>query len=114
MLHNSRRAFLAEVGSGMLVAGLGPAAARDLGLAAPREDEPHALSFGGLESLVALLHETPVEKLLPLLVGRLRDGTDLRTLVAAAALANARTFGGEHYQGFHTFMALAHRRIGCA
>src|SRR5262249_13360565 len=25
----------------------------------------------------------------------------------AAALANARTFGGEHYQGFHTFMALA-------
>src|SRR5262249_4951389 len=64
-------------------------------------------SFGGLEPLVALLQETPVEKLLPLLVGRLRDGSDLRTLVAAAALANARTFGGEHYQGFHTFMALA-------
>jgi len=30
----------------------------------------------------------------------------LKTLVAAAALANARTFGGEDYIGFHTFMAL--------
>ena len=29
------------------------------------------------------------------------------TLVAAAALANARTFGGEDYTGFHTLMALA-------
>jgi hypothetical protein len=28
-------------------------------------------------------------------------------LVAAAALANARTFGGEDYVGFHTMMALA-------
>src|SRR5262249_61382518 len=28
-------------------------------------------------------------------------------LVPAVALANARTFGGEYYQGFHTFMALA-------
>jgi hypothetical protein len=30
-----------------------------------------------------------------------------RRLVAAAALANARTFGGEDYVGFHTMMALA-------
>ena len=107
MSRNSRRAFLADVGSGMLVAGLGTAAALDLGLATSRaEDEPRDLSFGKLEPLVALLQETRIEKLLPLLVGRLRDGTDLRTLVAAAALANARTFGGEHYQGFHAFMAL--------
>src|SRR5205807_1654181 len=28
------------------------------------------------------------------------------TLVAAGALANARCFGGKHYEGFHTFMAL--------
>src|SRR5690606_31765211 len=33
-------------------------------------------------------------------------GTDLRRLTAAAALANARGFGGEHYRGYHTFMAL--------
>jgi hypothetical protein len=31
----------------------------------------------------------------------------LRKLVAAAAFANARTFGGEDYVGFHTMMALA-------
>src|SRR5205085_2467466 len=31
----------------------------------------------------------------------------LREVVAAAALANARTFGGEDYVGFHAFMALA-------
>jgi len=31
----------------------------------------------------------------------------LRRLTAAAALANARTFGGEDYIGFHTMMALA-------
>src|SRR5262249_44012413 len=34
-------------------------------------------------------------------------GTELRRLVSAAALANARTFGGEDYVGFHTLMALA-------
>ena len=53
------------------------------------------------------MQETPPDKLQPLLVARLRDGTDLRELVAAAALANARTFGGEDYTGYHTLMALA-------
>src|SRR5262249_4236783 len=38
---------------------------------------------------------------------RLRDGTELRDLVAAAALANSRKFGGEDYIGFHTLMAMA-------
>src|SRR5262249_42464242 len=42
-----------------------------------------------------------------LLVQRLNGGTELKELVAAAALANARTFGGEDYIGFHTMMALA-------
>ena len=103
-----RRAFLEDVGRGMLIAGLGPALACDLGLAPARADEePGVLSFGKLESLVARLQETPLDKLLPLLVEQLRNGTELRELAAAAALANARTFGGEHYQGFHTFMALA-------
>jgi hypothetical protein len=45
--------------------------------------------------------------LLPGLVEKLRSGTDLNRLLAAAALANARTFGGEDYVGFHTMMALA-------
>ena len=53
------------------------------------------------------MQETPTNRLLPLLVERLRSGTELRELVAAAALANAGTFAGEDYVGFHTVMALA-------
>jgi hypothetical protein len=53
------------------------------------------------------MQETPVNKLLPRLVEALQTGTELRTLVAAAALANARTFGGQDYTGYHAFMALA-------
>src|SRR5262249_28598173 len=49
---------------------------------------------------------TPLERLLPALVEKHQAGTDLRTLTAAAALANARTFGGHDYIGFHTIMAL--------
>src|SRR5687767_15474975 len=53
------------------------------------------------------MQETPADHLLGKLAEKLQSGTDLRTLVAAAALANARTFGGEDYVGFHTLMALA-------
>ncbi len=104
----NRRQFLAEVGEGMLVASVGCAAAVEMGLASARADEaPASLAFGPLEPLVALMQETPANRLLPLLVERLRAGTELRQLVAAAALANARTFAGEDYIGFHTVMALA-------
>src|SRR5215207_9272644 len=104
----TRRDFLADVGRGMLVAGLGAPLAFDLGLApALAGDEPAALAFGDLEPLVALLQETPKDKLLPVVVEKLNHGTDLKRLTAAAAFANARTFGGENYFGFHTFMALA-------
>ena len=53
------------------------------------------------------MQETSVRNLVPVLVEKLRAGTELKQLVAAAALANARTFGGEDYVGFHTLMALA-------
>src|SRR5438552_273436 len=102
----TRREFLAEVGRGMVVATVGYELASELGLASTLGEET-ALSFGPLEPLVCLMQETPVNRLLPTLVERLRAGTDLRRLVAAAALANARTFGGEDYVGFHTMMALA-------
>src|SRR5262249_36149847 len=49
----------------------------------------------------------PAGKLLPVLVRRLQRGTELRRLVSAAALANARALGGEDYVGFHTMMALS-------
>src|SRR5206468_2162399 len=65
------------------------------------------LHFRKLEPLVAHLQATPTDKLMPVLVGKLKEGTELRTLVAAGALANAREFGGKHYEGYHTFMALA-------
>lgn len=104
----TRRGFLADVGRGMLVASLGSETASGLGLApAPVEDASKTLSFGKLEPLVLLMQETPADQLLPKLRDHLRSGTSLRDMVSAAALANARTFGGEDYIGFHTAMALS-------
>ncbi len=106
-IHRTRREFLADVGRGALIASVGFGLAKELRFGvAFAEAEPEALSFGPLEPLVALMQETSAERILPVLVERLKVGTDLRTLVAAAALANARTFGGEDYVGFHTMMAL--------
>ncbi len=108
MVRNTRREFLGDVGRGMLLAGLGTTLAGDLGLAHLRADDAETtLSFGELEPLVALMQDTPPAKLTALLVEKLKSGTSLKTLVAAGALANARTFGGQDYIGFHTFMALA-------
>ena len=105
--HN-RREFLADVGRGTLVATLGSGMAVDLGLAGAFADEPQGrLTFGDLEPLVALMQETPAARIVSAAVEKLRAGTPLHDLVAAAALANARTFGGEDYVGFHTVMALA-------
>ena len=104
----TRREFLTAVGQGMLVASVGASLASDLGIGAAYGDEiAEPLSFGPLEPLVVLMQETPIERLLPTLVERMGQGTSLDTLLAAAALANARTFGGEDYIGFHTMMALA-------
>ena len=103
----TRREFLAEVGRGMLATTVGFEVASDLGLSpALAAEVPEALSFGALEPLVCFMQETPVEKLLPALAAKLKTGTELKQLVAAAALANARTFGGEDYVGFHTMMAI--------
>jgi hypothetical protein len=107
MLQRSRREFMADVGRGMLIASLGPALAYDLGLAhAFASDGSESLNFGKLEPLVGFMQETPIDKLQPAIVDKLTAGTDLRTLVAAGALANARTFGGEDYTGFHALMAM--------
>jgi len=107
-MQRSRREFLADVGKGMLIAGVGLELATDLGLGKLwAGDAPERLNFGKLEPLVALMQDTPIDKLQATLVERLSTGCDLRQLTAAAALANARTFGGEDYVGFHTMMALA-------
>jgi hypothetical protein len=107
-MNTTRRQFLTDVSRGMMVATVGYEVAHGLGLTpAFAEQTADALSFGPLEPLVCLMQETPVDKLLPLLVNKLKGGTELRELLAAAAFANARTFGGEDYVGFHTMMALA-------
>jgi hypothetical protein len=106
-MNRNRREFLADVGKGMLIASVGPGLAADLGLSSAwAEEGPQRLLFGDHEPLVALMQDTPADKLLPILVDKLKAGTELKILVAAAALANARTYGGEDYKGFHNFMAL--------
>src|SRR5215831_4130395 len=109
MNRSHRREFLAGVGRGMLVASVGPALAQDLGLAsvALADGPAPRLTFGPMEPLVAFMEETPPEGLVDALVEKTRQGTDLRDLVAAAALANARVFGGQDYEGYHAMMALA-------
>lgn len=105
----SRRHFLADIARGTLFATVGSSLAVDLNLVpkAFAADAENNLTFGDAEPLVCALQETPVQRLQPMLVERLRSGLSLKTLIAAGALANARTFGGEDYIGFHTFMALA-------
>ncbi len=107
MATQSRRRFLSDVGAGMLVAGLGSGLATDLGISVAGADEADdRLTFGKLEPLVDLMHQSPVEELQPALVQKLQSGVDLKTLITAGALANARCFGGQDYTGFHTMMAL--------
>jgi hypothetical protein len=107
MSAHSRRRFLSDVGNGMLVAGIGSGLAAELGISTAFADgDTDALTFGSLEPLVDLMQQTPVEKLQPALVQKIKGGTSLQTLIAAGALANARSFAGQDYVGFHTMMAL--------
>jgi len=76
----SRRRFLSDVGCGMLVASVGTAVASDLGVAQAAEQDDGRLTFGDLEPLVAMMQETPVNKLQPRLVEKLAEGTDLKML----------------------------------
>jgi hypothetical protein len=108
MMQRTRREFIKDVSAGVVAASVGSGLAAELGFSMVFADQgPERLTFGPLEPLVSLMQETPAERLLTVAVERLRQGTALREVVAAAALANARTFGGEDYVGFHTMMALA-------
>ncbi len=92
----------------MIVATVGHEVSSEMGMADVRAAEAvKPLNFGELEPLVGLMQETPAAKLLPALNAKLKAGVTLRQLTAAGALANARTFGGEDYIGFHTMMALS-------
>lgn len=103
-----RRTFFGHVTRGMLIAGLGPHLASELGLQSAFADNGvEALDFGGLRPLVDLMQDLTPEEQQARLVEKLQTGSvSLRQLIAAASLANAETFGGEDYVGFHTEMAL--------
>lgn len=108
MAQNTRRTFLSNVGRGMLAGSLGTTLAADLGLSPLRASEKTSPSTpGNLEPLISLMQETPLPELQRVLIDKISSGTDLKSLIAAATLANARTFRGHDYIGFHTFMALA-------
>lgn len=107
-MHRNRRSFLSDVGSGMLTAGLGTSLAFDLGFStAFASDGQESIPLGEHTALVELMRDTPPEKLQPLLAKMVRAGeTSLKQLISAGALANAVTFGGCDYVGFHTAMAM--------
>jgi hypothetical protein len=107
-MNRTRRELFADVGRGMIAASVGTALASDLGFgSAWAAEDSGRLTFGDLDPLVNFLQETPPDKLIPKAVEKIKVGTELKQLVAAAALTNARAFGGEDYVGFHTLMALA-------
>jgi hypothetical protein len=108
MNRTNRRAFLSDVGRGMLVAGLGASLANDMGFSTAFASEgSDAIPLGEYNSLVELMRNTPAEKLQPMLAQMVVQGqVDLKKLIGAGALANAITFGGCDYVGFHTAMAM--------
>src|SRR5262245_16691647 len=108
MTNTNRREFLSDVGRGMLAAGLGASLAAELGFStAFAAQGSDSIPLGEYQSLVELMRNTPAEKLQPMLAGMILKGeTDLKKLIAAGALANAVTFGGCDYVGFHTAMAM--------
>ncbi len=108
MSPTNRREFISDVGRGMLAAGLGVSLASDLGFStAFAEQGTESIPLGEYTRLVELMRNTPAEKLQPLLAEKILKGeTTVKQLTAAGALANAVTFGGCDYVGFHTAMAM--------
>ncbi|MFO1064588.1 MAG: hypothetical protein U0892_12055 [Pirellulales bacterium] len=109
-MSRSRRQFLGQVGNGMLLAGLGSGLASEFGISlservAAGAEDAAKLDFGALEPLASAMQELQPDRLMERLADELKKGTSLQTLTTAGALANARTFGGQDYIGFHTFMA---------
>jgi hypothetical protein len=104
----NRRSFLSDVGSGMLATGLGVSLAKDLGFStAFAEQGSESIPLGEYADLVELIRNTPAQRLQPLVAGKILKGeVDLKKVISAAALANAVTFGGCDYVGFHTAMAM--------
>ena len=105
---SNRRTFMSDVGHGMLAAGIGASLANDLGFSTAFAAESlESVPLGKYDRLVDLMRCTPAEKLQPILAHKVLKGeANLKELISAGALANAVTFGGCDYVGFHTAMAM--------
>src|SRR5262249_46349433 len=68
--------------------------------------EGQAETAAGRARLSQIIQQTTTKDLLPALHAELQNGVSLKELIAAGALANARAFGGQDYNGYHSFMAL--------
>src|SRR5262245_32067748 len=90
----------------MLAVLVGSGRAAELGLAAEDNREGKAKTPNGLARLSTIIQQTPTKDLLTALHAELKNGASLKELIAAGALANARAFGGQDYNGYHSFMAL--------
>src|ERR1700752_337029 len=90
----------------MLAVLVGSGLATELGLAAEDNKEGKAKTAPSLARLSQIIQQTPTRDLLPALHAELKNGASLKELIAAGALANARAFGGQDYNGYHSFMAL--------
>jgi hypothetical protein len=92
----------------MLAAGLGTSLANEMGFSTAFASKgSDVVPLGEYDSLVELMRNTPAEKLQPMLAQMVVQGqVDLKKLIGAGALANAVTFGGCDYVGFHTAMAM--------
>src|SRR5687768_15187268 len=106
MRRTNRRSFLSDVGGSMVAVGLGTSLANDLGFKTALANEgSDAIPLGEYAKLVELMRSTPAEKLQPMLAQLVVKGeVGLKKLIGAGALANAVTFGGCDYVGFHTAM----------
>ncbi len=93
-VHNSRRRFLQNAAAIGAAAGLG-----DLGFlsrltpvsAADATPDPNIVQMHpDIEPVVRLLEDTPREKLLEVVAGRIHDGLSYRDVLAALLLAGVR------------------------
>ena len=108
MKHWRRREFLSDVTRGMIVAGLGPSIASQLESLrrSPKKAPSHSTSASCIRWSISS-NRRQRRSCSRILVKKMRSGdADLRQMIAAASLANAETFGGEDYVGYHTEMAL--------
>ncbi|HTF88681.1 MAG TPA: hypothetical protein VK843_09745 [Planctomycetota bacterium] len=106
-MKSSRREFLGGLCKTTIGVSVGFALANRLGFAyALPPLALERLRFGALDPLVDLMQATPADALLPIVAAKLKSGTPLADIVAAAALANARGYGGTNYNGYHTLMAM--------